>query len=265
MDSSWLRPGLRVKLPNGSSRITRVSARGSCEKDGHHRRHEGRHGVESGGGPCPECGRVFSRRNQRHVCGSWTVEQHVERGPEWVVPLFHLFCERLAVIGEFEYARARPGGLSGAAPDLRRRAADRQGPGRLSRPARPRRESAVHTRVAVHQAAARAPLRPDLGGAVHRGTGRPPVRGVRGGPGRPPRLSDFWARSRRRRSSRTRSAGTHVFLPSIDGAGSASVSSAKAVCTVDTTLSAATRAPSTWPANCGAVSVAAQCRRPYWK
>ena len=50
-----------------------------------------------------------------------------------------------------------------------------------------------------------------------------------------------------------------------DGAGAASVSSAKAVCTVDTTLSAATRAPSTWPANCDAVSVAAQCRRPYWK
>lgn len=41
------------------------------------------------------------------MCGSWTVEQHVERGPEWVVPLFHLFCERLAVIGEFEYAPVR--------------------------------------------------------------------------------------------------------------------------------------------------------------
>ena len=59
------------------------------------------------GWPCPECGRVFSKRNQQHVCGSWTVEQHVEKGPEWVVPLFRLFCERLEAIGEFDYAPVR--------------------------------------------------------------------------------------------------------------------------------------------------------------
>jgi hypothetical protein len=26
---------------------------------------------------CPRCGRAFANRNQRHACGSWTLDDHV--------------------------------------------------------------------------------------------------------------------------------------------------------------------------------------------
>ena len=41
------------------------------------------------------------------MCGSWTVAQHIESGPEWVVPLFRLFSERVNAAGPCEYAPVR--------------------------------------------------------------------------------------------------------------------------------------------------------------
>ncbi len=56
---------------------------------------------------CPDCGRVFAKIGQRHVCATHTVEEHlVGRSPE-VVELFNLFTEGVCRCGPFEFAPIR--------------------------------------------------------------------------------------------------------------------------------------------------------------
>lgn len=59
------------------------------------------------GWDCPHCHRSFARRGQRHVCGTWTVDQHLDASPDWVGGLFHRFSEAVAECGPFEYAPIR--------------------------------------------------------------------------------------------------------------------------------------------------------------
>jgi hypothetical protein len=56
---------------------------------------------------CPTCGRAFARTGQRHVCGNWTVEGHLEGKPQHVVTLFEQFSRLVEQGGPFEYAPVR--------------------------------------------------------------------------------------------------------------------------------------------------------------
>ena len=53
---------------------------------------------------CPTCGRSFQRTGQTHVCGTTTVEDHLEGKPPAVVALFHAFDQAIAAMGPADYA-----------------------------------------------------------------------------------------------------------------------------------------------------------------
>jgi hypothetical protein len=53
---------------------------------------------------CPECGRSFARTKQTHVCGTWTVEEHLEGADERALDLFRRFVGIVEAEGEFEFA-----------------------------------------------------------------------------------------------------------------------------------------------------------------
>ena len=53
---------------------------------------------------CPECGRKFTRANQGHVHGSWTVEEHLAGKPDKALKLYNEFVARLRSFGPFEFA-----------------------------------------------------------------------------------------------------------------------------------------------------------------
>jgi len=50
---------------------------------------------------CPDCGRRFARTGQAHVCGQWTVAQHLAGKPVPVVDLYHRFEALVAACGPF--------------------------------------------------------------------------------------------------------------------------------------------------------------------
>ena len=56
---------------------------------------------------CPKCGRRFARQNQKHVCGQWTVEQHLAGRSPTVIALYKRFVEMVRVCGPFEYSPVR--------------------------------------------------------------------------------------------------------------------------------------------------------------
>jgi Domain of unknown function (DUF5655) len=56
---------------------------------------------------CPDCGRVFARAGQRHVCEVHTVAEHLAGKPAAVVELFELFSERVRRCGPVEFAPTR--------------------------------------------------------------------------------------------------------------------------------------------------------------
>jgi hypothetical protein len=53
---------------------------------------------------CPECGRTFARTKQTHVCGTWTVEEHLEGADERSLDLFRRFVGIVEAGGEYEFA-----------------------------------------------------------------------------------------------------------------------------------------------------------------
>jgi hypothetical protein len=53
---------------------------------------------------CPECGRKFAKAKQRHIHGSWTVEEHLAERPSSSLEVYERFVDRLATFGPFEYA-----------------------------------------------------------------------------------------------------------------------------------------------------------------
>ena len=64
---------------------------------------------------CPECGRTFARTKQTHVCGTWTVEEHLEGADERALDLFRQFVSIVESSGDFEFApTSRQIGLRGA-------------------------------------------------------------------------------------------------------------------------------------------------------
>jgi Domain of unknown function (DUF5655) len=64
---------------------------------------------------CPECGRRFARANQGHVCGTWTVEEHLEGADECALDLYRRFIAILEASGEFDFEPTRRQiGLRGA-------------------------------------------------------------------------------------------------------------------------------------------------------
>ena len=56
---------------------------------------------------CPKCGRRFSRENQNHVHGRWTVTSHLENKNPRVLDLYDRFVELVRECGPFEYAPVR--------------------------------------------------------------------------------------------------------------------------------------------------------------
>jgi hypothetical protein len=64
---------------------------------------------------CPECGRTFARTKQTHVCGRWTVDEHLEGAYERSLDLFRRFVGIVEAGGEYELAPTkRQIGLRGA-------------------------------------------------------------------------------------------------------------------------------------------------------
>jgi Domain of unknown function (DUF5655) len=64
---------------------------------------------------CPECGRTFARAKQSHVCGTWTVEEHLAGADERSLELYRRFVEVVEAGGEFDFAPTkRQIGLRGA-------------------------------------------------------------------------------------------------------------------------------------------------------
>ncbi len=53
---------------------------------------------------CPTCGRSFHRTGQLHVCGTTTVEDHLQGKPAPVVALFHAFARIVQDAGPAAYA-----------------------------------------------------------------------------------------------------------------------------------------------------------------
>lgn len=53
---------------------------------------------------CPACGRSFQRTGQSHVCGTTTVEEHLQGKPSAVVALFHAFVQIAQAAGPVAYA-----------------------------------------------------------------------------------------------------------------------------------------------------------------
>lgn len=53
---------------------------------------------------CPTCGRSFQRAGQTHVCGTTTVEDHLQDKPPTVIALFHAFAQAVQAAGPAEYA-----------------------------------------------------------------------------------------------------------------------------------------------------------------
>ena len=53
---------------------------------------------------CPTCGRSFQRIGQVHVCGTTTVEDHLQGKPPAVVALFHAFAQTVRAAGPAEFA-----------------------------------------------------------------------------------------------------------------------------------------------------------------
>ena len=56
---------------------------------------------------CPNCGRKFAKQNQRHVCDTTTVEQHLAGKPAEVVALYERFVDLVRRCGPFELAPTR--------------------------------------------------------------------------------------------------------------------------------------------------------------
>jgi hypothetical protein len=56
---------------------------------------------------CPQCGRTFARTAQTHVCGTWTVDEHLEGADERGRDLFRRFVETVESCGPFEFAPTR--------------------------------------------------------------------------------------------------------------------------------------------------------------
>jgi hypothetical protein len=56
---------------------------------------------------CPDCGRRFARTGQRHVCGTWTVEEHLAVDEPRSRVLFDRFVELVGSCGPFEFAPTR--------------------------------------------------------------------------------------------------------------------------------------------------------------
>jgi hypothetical protein len=56
---------------------------------------------------CPRCGRSFARTNQRHVCETWTVEDHLRGKPAVAVDLYRRFVRLVEACGPFEYSPTR--------------------------------------------------------------------------------------------------------------------------------------------------------------
>lgn len=61
----------------------------------------------TGGWTCPDCGRNFAKRGQKHVCEVWTVDHHLGDKPDHVIDLFHRLSEAIGRCGPFEYAPVR--------------------------------------------------------------------------------------------------------------------------------------------------------------
>jgi hypothetical protein len=53
---------------------------------------------------CPTCGRRFVRTNQRHVCETWTVDDHLRGKPAATVDLYRRFVRLFEACGPFEYS-----------------------------------------------------------------------------------------------------------------------------------------------------------------
>lgn len=53
---------------------------------------------------CPTCGRAFQRTGQLHICGTTTVEDHLQGKAPAVVALFHAFAEAVHAVGPATYA-----------------------------------------------------------------------------------------------------------------------------------------------------------------
>lgn len=53
---------------------------------------------------CPVCGRSFQRTGQAHVCGTTTVEDHLQGKPPAVVALFYAFAQTVQAAGPAAYA-----------------------------------------------------------------------------------------------------------------------------------------------------------------
>jgi hypothetical protein len=53
---------------------------------------------------CPSCGRRFTRREQNHSCGDYSVERFLEGASERALGLFERFSEEVGAVGTFEYA-----------------------------------------------------------------------------------------------------------------------------------------------------------------
>jgi hypothetical protein len=62
---------------------------------------------EPGSWSFPECGRRFSKRNQNHVHGRWTVKGDLENKNPEVLELYKRFVELVRECGPFEYAPVR--------------------------------------------------------------------------------------------------------------------------------------------------------------
>ena len=64
---------------------------------------------------CPDCGRTFARTKQSHVCGTWTVEDHLDGADEQALELYRRFVAVVEAGGEFDFAPTRRQiGLRGA-------------------------------------------------------------------------------------------------------------------------------------------------------
>jgi hypothetical protein len=56
---------------------------------------------------CPHCGRTFARTAQTHVCGTWTVDEHLEGADPRALDLFEGFVAVLESCGPFDFAPTR--------------------------------------------------------------------------------------------------------------------------------------------------------------
>lgn len=56
---------------------------------------------------CPNCGRQFAKAGQGHVCGAWSVEQHLEGHDAATLALYEKFVQLVQACGPFAYAATK--------------------------------------------------------------------------------------------------------------------------------------------------------------